>query len=101
MQDIRVEDAKDPEDCIRPRATKIISSIYLVTIAARARYLQQTGRGRASSSGDTDRHFGHGRIYHMSSAWALAPQSEYLNFAKIWRLEIIKQARDQDILEER
>jgi len=54
---------KDLAGYIRANATKIILSIYPVKIAARARYLQQTGRGRASSSGDTD---GQGRIYHMA-----------------------------------
>jgi len=53
---------KVPADYIRANATNIILAIYPVKIAARARYLQQTGRERASSSRDTD---GQGRIYHM------------------------------------
>jgi len=63
MQSSRVKGVKDPADCIRANATNIILSIYSVKISARARYLQQTGRERASSSGDTD---GQGQIYHMS-----------------------------------
>jgi len=54
---------KDPADYIRANATKIILSIYPVKIAATARHLQQTGRGRASSSGYID---GQGRIYHTA-----------------------------------
>jgi len=44
---------KDCADYICANATKIIASIYPVKTAARARYLQQTAQGRASSSGDT------------------------------------------------
>jgi len=54
---------KDPADYILANATKIILSIYPVKITARARYLQQTGRGKASFSEDTD---GQGRIDHMA-----------------------------------
>jgi len=54
---------KDTADYIRANATKIILLIYPVKIAARTRYLQQTGRGNANSSGDT---YGQGRIYHMA-----------------------------------
>jgi len=43
-----VKGVKDPADYIHANATKIILSIYPVQIAARARYLHQTERRRAS-----------------------------------------------------
>jgi len=51
--------SKDPADYICANTTKIMLSICLVKMAASARYLQQTGREKASFSGDKD---GQGRI---------------------------------------
>jgi len=79
MQSSRVKGVKDPADYICANAIKIILSIYLVMIRAIERHLEQSARGRTSSSGDTD---GQGQIYHMAllevpEIGVLAPQSEY------------------------
>jgi len=85
MQSNRIKGVKVSADYIRANTTKIFFSIYLVKIAARARYLQQTGRERASSSEDTD---GQRQIYHMAllevpGLGSLAPQSEYFQETRL------------------